>query len=197
MKSVRSILIGGPARSGKTRLARQVSASLQTSHIPLDSLVSSFQSHFPQTGIKHEGLEWDIICANFFPFLKTFLHELSYEGASFVCDTYHIAPQAAAELRSAEGLAVVFLGYPDIDDACKIDSIRQFRAAHDWTDSLSDQALAALVTRFKVESRYVRAECAKYEIPFFDTGADFTAALTDAHQWLLCNAPTPPKDWAQ
>ena len=151
----------------------------------MDALITAFQKHFPQTGIGHEPFEWKVICANFLPFLTSFLTELGFEGTSFVCDTYHITPDAAAELRRSQGITPVFLGFPRIDEIAKLQCIRTFRDAHEWTDKKSDIEMLALVRKFKIESCEIQDACVRLNIPFFDSGADFDLALSEAFNLLI------------
>lgn len=187
MQKPRKILIGGPARSGKTQIARKLSQELLCAHFPMDALVSAFQKHFPETGIVHEPLKWSVICANFFPFLSSLINEFSVEGASCIYDTYHITPQATAELRQAQGVLVLFLGYPNIEEVVKLKCIRTFRSPHDWTDQITDQEMLALIKKFKIESRQVQMDCERLGIPFFDTGSEFDSELSRAYDWVVSN----------
>lgn len=185
MPEPRKILIGGAARSGKTKLARALGKELHCPHLPLDALVSAFEKHFPETGIVHEQLEWSRICANFLPFLSSFLDELKFSEIPYVFDTYHITPEGAAMLRKTQGVTVLFLGFPNIEEQLKLKCIREFKEAHDWTDQKADQSMLELIQKFKLESQVIQAECEKFNIPFFDSGIDFDGALSRAHNWVV------------
>lgn len=53
---MKSIIIAGPSRAGKTTLAKRISEELKHFAISLDKLVAVFQGAYPQLDIR---LNWD------------------------------------------------------------------------------------------------------------------------------------------
>lgn len=72
MYFIKSIIIAGPSRAGKSTLARKINEELNYFVISLDKLVATFQGAYPQLNIR---LNWDRIktADNIAPFLGHFL----------------------------------------------------------------------------------------------------------------------------
>ena len=178
----KNIIIGGAARSGKTILCQHLNKELGYSHIPTDALVGAFGDVFTEHGIMHVGLPHNEICTNFETYLHKFLVYMDYINVPFVLDSYHILPEFIVRHGWHEHCAVAFLGFPDISVEEKIAACRIHKNAKDWTEEVSDEELRNNMSEFIDVSRKLRDECVKYNLPFYNTGADFNAALEDVFE---------------
>ena len=89
----KNILIIGPARSGKTTLAKMIAKEKGYSLISIDDIVSGFEA-YPNLEIHHDGND-DNTSKNLAPFLIKYFTELSegstfYDGIKYVIEGTHI-----------------------------------------------------------------------------------------------------------
>ena len=115
-------IIGGVPQSGKSSLAKRLQGEFKATIFPLDAIVSSMDSAFPQLGITHFTSNQRIVCENLSPFIQALAQHTKYEGLNFVIEGYHISPKTASVLHK-EGFQCVFLGYVDINVETKITEI--------------------------------------------------------------------------
>lgn len=181
------VLVGGVPRAGKSILCRRLHQEWGPSHIPLDSLVSTLGHVFPEHGISHYGPRWEATAARFKPFLFEFLRHLEYEEFPVVVDGYHVLPRDVAQLDRTT-YRTVFLGYPHLAAPDKVAAIRQRARPGDWTETLTEAELSAIVQRYIDQSAQLAAECARYDLPFVDTGGQFAQAIETAYRQVTHNA---------
>jgi hypothetical protein len=172
------LIVAGVPRAGKSVLAEGLARARGLSRLPADSLVSALRDAWPELGVDHLE-DHDLACARFKPFLRSWLGHVVYEDTPCVVDLYHLRPADVAEVAPPPWITL-YLGYPRVDPAAKLRSIRGHAGPGDWTEALDDAALLALVERCVGESRRLEADCAELGLPFFDTGGDFEAAVASA-----------------
>jgi predicted kinase len=159
---MRNIIVVGAPRSGKSILARRLSAALGFSHIPADAVVAAFGAILPEHGIRRSGLPHAEICRSFRPFLIEFLRQLDAQGLRYVFDCCHLLPEDAARYVDLGRYAVIFLGYPDQNAEEKLKEIRHHDGPSDWTVAISDRELLANVLDYITQSRELRRGCLNY-----------------------------------
>lgn len=179
---MKNIIIAGAPRSGKTALAKRMSAELGFSLFPADAIVSTFDKVFPEHGISHFEDDHGKACEAFRGFLRELLHHLEYEDFPFIVDGYHVMPHSLGDLK--ETYAIVFMGYPSVAPREKCSDIRRYARPKDWTEDLSDDQLCEAIQRFADESRMFEKACSTIGIPFVDTGTAFEEAIQSAFEIL-------------
>ena len=66
-----------------------------------------------------------------------------------------------------------FVGYADVNTAAKLAQLRRHGGGtNDWLCDYDDAALIAEIERIKAQSAYLRAECARFGLPYFEAGLD-------------------------
>jgi len=181
-RTMKGIIIAGVPRSGKTTLAKRLSADLGFSICPADAIVSTFGKVFPQHGISHFEDDHTKTCNAFSGFLREFLRHLEYEDTPFIVDAYHVMPHSLADL--ANSYAIVFMGYASVAPKKKRKHIRRDARPKDWTEDLSNDQLQKLIQRFVDESRMMEKACSEVGIPFVDTSTGFGSAIQTACDML-------------
>ncbi len=183
---MKSIIIVGTSRSGKTTLARRLQRETGFSLISGDALMCTFEAIYPDLGISHQG-DRETVCRNWEDFIVVYLNHLTeYEHVPFIFDTFHLLPEQVARLKLHEKYQIVFVGYPDITAEEKLNIIRQFKTEHyDWTDEQSDDDLLKDIEEFITHSKMLQKECAALGLTFIDTSRNFKTALETAYQSCL------------
>jgi hypothetical protein len=88
--------------------------------------------------------------------------------------------------QTEDPIRACFLGYPDLPAEAKAAHL----AAHaglpnDWLHRMGPDYVARYLDQCRRQSAQLRADCARLELSFFDTGADFHGALEAAERRLV------------
>ncbi|MFW5785760.1 MAG: hypothetical protein ACOCYC_00830 [bacterium] len=185
-----SILIAGVPRSGKSTIARKVAEATGATYFPVDALVSTLGSLYPELGITHFTDDPGGVSTHLAPVLVELQGHLHYERMAVVLDAYQCFPNdlvAALKHRHLPPpnagdapFGVAYVGYPHADVKSKSEEIRTHARADDWSQSLDDAALEKLVERYIRESREISAQCVELGWSFTDTSADFDTRVSAA-----------------
>jgi adenylate kinase family enzyme len=182
---MKNFIIGGVPRSGKSILSKRLCSTLAMAYFPLDSLVSTFGRVFPELGISHTSEDHIAVCDQLWPFVCEWITHLVYEDLSFLFDGYHLQPTNIRKDIDPQAFNILFLGYPHAQPAQKAAEIRQYARKGDWTETLDEEALTALVRRYIDESKHLQAECLQYGFDFIDLSHGFPNQLTEVSFAIL------------
>ncbi|MCL1883804.1 MAG: hypothetical protein FWF81_08655 [Defluviitaleaceae bacterium] len=151
---MKNILIWGPARAGKTTLAKMTHDEFGHSIVCMDSIVTAFERALPQVGIVHS---YPSVALNFAPFISHYLCTLAHKAKAlnegkFVAVLTHFAiervfPQMEEILHTMNGLKLreefTFIGltynhkiWEDLHN-----DIKKYDTEDDWTHQLTEEEL--------------------------------------------------------
>ena len=123
---MKNIYIGGVAKSGKSRLATELSKKYNMNHIPMDYFASSFKHNFPTLGITSNPVINEESSKLLSLFLSRFIEIAeSMDDEFFILDSAHILPQDIISYLNPEKWDIYFLGYPNITSDEKIKEIKK------------------------------------------------------------------------
>jgi len=178
-----NLIIAGASRSGKTILKKQLCRESNFHYIPFDSIISTLEKLYPETGIKHldENIEFSPKLAEF---IKEFFSHVDYEDIDVVIDLYQLFPVDYYNALSESDIPIIYLGYPGISAEEKLAEIKKYSRIKDWTNEVSDKEMLEIINFWKSESRIMFDQCNEYNLPFYDTGTDFTGNINEAGKRL-------------
>jgi hypothetical protein len=182
-------LIGGAARSGKTRIARRL---LEEGGIPcfcLDYFVSALDQGAPELGIAAESPN-NIRARKLWPRLVPMLRNIVEVEPQYTVEGDALWPAGVKTLfQEYPGqVRACFIGYASSTPARKLAEIRGFGGGvNDWLLDHSDEYILDLAREMISYSRLVQEECATLDIPYFDVSEDFPQVLERAYQSLTYN----------
>lgn len=173
MLSKSGIIIGGPPRSGKSTLARKVSAALGWTLVHGDSLVGAFEDVFPSLDITHGGPTLDSICNAFEPWIFRYLDKLTYYRIPYVFESYHVRPESLHRHGLTDRAKILYVGYPCAKVEQKFRDVRDHSTEPDWMSPLDDGEVKLYLERFTKTSQYFRQESERFGIEFIDLSEQF------------------------
>ena len=179
------VFIGGAARAGKGILARRIMAEMQIPFLNLDVLKMGLTRGVPEYGIDPDagGMQ---VAERIWPLVREMSHSLLVEQIDYVFEG-ELLPKHVDALRQVYPAQVCacFLGYYAIAPLQKLHEIRT-HAGHpnDWPRDYTDADLLAIVEREIAFSRYVQAECDRYQFRYFDTSQNFMQVLDEAAAYV-------------
>ena len=174
------LFIGGAARAGKGIVARRLLAELQLPYLSLDVLKMGLARGAPEYAIDPDA-GGVLVAGRLWPLVREMSVSLLHDQMDYVFEG-ELLPKDVATLRRAYPAQVraCFLGYCTISATRKLHEIRTY-AGHpnDWPQEYDDGALREIIEREIVFSHYVQAECARYELRYFDTSLNFMPVLDE------------------
>jgi len=178
---MKSLIIIGVTRCGKTTLAEMICQKYHFSKIEQDSLIIAFQKTFPELGIGHwvkgSSEKFALFLFNWLERLVryTYHHKTRYvvEGCQIRIDTIH-------KLMDHDNFKIVALGYPNQTPESMLAEIRKHDTENDWSAGADDEKLLWELDEYGVQrSQEILERCKELGITFIDTGTDRDKKLQD------------------
>jgi hypothetical protein len=175
------LIIGGPGRTGKGILSRRLMAETGQPYLSLDVVKMGLASGVPSYGMDPDASTravaeklWPLVRAMAINMLETEVHYI-VEGEILPGHAVELAERFPGQVRAC------FLGYAEVEPERKLREIREFSGLpNDWTVGEPDASVLDVIHASIAFSRELRDECARYNLPYFDTSQDFSAALDRA-----------------
>lgn len=191
---MKSVIIVGPSRAGKTTLAKRLHEELGYFVISLDKLVATFHAAYPQLDIR---LNWnrDKTTENIAPFIGHFLGLFSsddgikgdlnlrahhVEGNHFVLEGGYFNFEKIASILNEYGiedlrdkfiLIGLVQGPKTVDEY--VSDFKKYDTEDDWTYNLSEDELRDYVTRDAIPfNRVMTDHLTKYGFTVYDTSSE-------------------------
>ena len=170
--------IGGAARTGKGILSRRLLAEQNLPFLSLDVLKMGLARGMPHCAVDPDagGMQ---VAQNLWPLVREMCRNLLAEGVDYLFEG-EILPENVAALRQVHPAQVkaCFLGYAVVAPDQKMREIRMHGGhPNDWPQEYADDALLNIIRREIAFSRYLQAECARVDFPYFDTSHQFLPTL--------------------
>jgi len=189
---LKNIIIAGPARAGKSTLARKINEELNYFVISLDKLVATFQGAYPQLDIK---LNWDRekTTDNLAPFLGHFLGLFSsadgrgllpyshgaVKGNRFVLEGGYFNFEKILPILKTYGIEELkdrFLLIGLVQNKKTVDAFvsdfKKYDTEDDWTYHFSDDELREVSEDEISCSRSMSDHLMKYGFTIYDTSTE-------------------------
>ena len=180
-------IVSGSSRSGKTITAKKINLEKGISYLSLDWIVMGFTNGIPEYGV-HDKLFPDEIARGTWTFIKAMIESMLYNETECVIEGEAILPELISELinKYPQKIRIVFLGYTDISVKQKVKEIKIYsQDKNDWLLEHPDNYIIDHVINMVVHSQMIKESCTYYDLPYFDTSADFMSSIDQAISHLL------------
>lgn len=180
-------LVGGASRAGKSTLAERMRVRHGVPWFPLDALKMGLFLGAPQLGVhpEHEDLGTADLM---WPIVKALAENLIFDGRDYLIEGVNLRPQTIAAYLAGDAADVraCFLGYPSLNPpALRALVARGAGGYNDWLTQRGEAYIAEYMEESRLFSARLRDDCARLDLPFFDTGAGLEGALAAAERCLL------------
>lgn len=179
-------VLGGASRSGKTLLARRAVSEKGIPYFPLDALFGGLANGAPQLGVAYKQ-SFIERAGKMWPVAKPLFGFFFNEERDFLIEGDSILPTQVKELaRAGNPIRCCFIGYAELSKEEKLTLVRTYHQGKtDWTKGISDEEMLRLVDEMIQFSKYLKEECAKLEIKYFDISHDFEGVRKEAFNYLF------------
>lgn len=181
-------ILGGASRSGKTLFSRRAVAEKQIPYFPLDALVGALAHGAPQFGVQYKDSFVDR-ANKLWPLATHLFDMLLNEERDYLIEGDSLIPSRVNELLTAgKPIKCCFLGYTELNKEEKLSLVRQYHQEQiDWTRGISDEEMLPMIEDMIQFSKYLKDECEKYGIRYFDVSHDFNKTRDLAFGYLFSN----------
>ncbi len=179
-------VIGGASRSGKTLLSRMAVLEKKIPYFPLDALFGALVRGVPALGVTHED-SFTERSQKMWPVAKHMFDFFLEEEKDFLIEGDSILPSQVNEMILAgKPIKSCFVGYTELTKDEKLVLVRKYHQGDiDWTKGISDEDLGSMIDEMIKFSVYLKEECAKYGIKYFDVSHDFDGGRNLAFEYLF------------
>lgn len=166
---MKNIFIGGVAKSGKSRLALELSKKYNMNHIPIDYFASSFKHNFPDVGITSNVVINKESSELLSKFLSRFI-DIAQDNDEelFILDSAHILPEDIIKYLDPNKWDIYYLGYPNITAEEKIEEVKKYTSGG-WIEKRTNEELLDLFNKLIELSKDIQITCSNNNIKFIDT----------------------------
>jgi hypothetical protein len=178
-------IVGGASRAGKTVIASRILKEYGVPYFGLDYLTGAVQL-IPEAGVSHEQNVMERT-ENLWPMVRALSENLLFAEPKYLMDGEAVFPKNLAEYKNeGRNIRACFLGYADIDPEVKFQQIRANPSpVNDWSRDRPDDVLKLNVSESINFSRFIRDECKKWNMPYFDTSFEFEKNINLAIKSLI------------
>ena len=174
---MKTVVIGGVCRAGKSRLANKIFQNTKATVFHADHLMNILYNNFPDS-VKYQ-------------FPKVLIKLIRNMGKEFnytrIFESCHVDPIIAKTKLNYPSYIFVFLGYPQVKVEKKLQELREYGARHSecWTNQHDDESLISHIKEYTQLSREHQLNCQQAEIPYFDTSDNFNYVWNQAYDYVM------------
>lgn len=175
------IIIAGAARAGKTTLSLMLKEKGYV-HYKMDSIKRGICEayHIKYDNWKEVSPIMSIIINRMIQDNKT---DTNYKLEDYVFDIPFLYPKDINLIDTSNTL-VIFLGYSQLSyDEC-FNNIRKYDQDNYWTSHITDQKLMEWCHDNIEFSKFLKKECVKYKIKYFDTSYNRDTVLQEVVKYI-------------
>ncbi|QBA64021.1 hypothetical protein [Muriicola soli] len=179
-------IISGASRSGKTIIAKKLSAQLGIPYLSLDWIMMGFTNGLPEFGV-HDKLFPDEIAERLWNFIKAMLESMIYTDTDCVIEGEALLPELIIELlqKHPDNVKVCFLGYSEVEIDRKVNEIKKFsQLKSDWLTDKSDAYIEDHVKNMIAHSKLIKRSCTENQLKYIDTSSSFSDAIDVTMKYL-------------
>ncbi len=198
---MKTIVISGIPRSGKSLLAKTIYDSTKCSIFHLDMLCSCARKAFSIPFSRHD--DPDNIFGLMNDFQEFLVRVVKNVGQEFehirVFESTFLEPKEVAEKFIGSEYICLYMGYPNIERNEKLSQLRSYGSIHPqcWTNNESDSKLLDHLSHFIEVSKMQEVECGKYNIPYYDCSVDFEKVFFEAKSFVSSQLNKSGKSWRE
>lgn len=174
-----NIIISGVPRAGKSTISHQLAKQYGYQHISMDSIIAGFEKCFPETGVNtYAGLSsmdtLHLISGKIAPFIRAMLDSGEYDEFEpcMVLDIYQLLPADYMKYIHGANCEIVYFITSDVTPKERFAIQKRYDTEKDYTFYKSDEELLEGAVYIVEQSIYIKEQCQKYSLPYFETARD-------------------------
>ncbi len=187
-----NMIIAGVPRAGKSTISHRLAVQYGYQHVSMDSIIAGFEECFPETGVNtYAGMSsmdtLHVISGKMAPFVRAMLESGEYDEfqPGMVLDMYQLLPEDYMKYIHGAGCEIAYFITSDVTPEERFAIQKRYDTEKDYTYYKSDEELREGAVYIVEQSIYMKEQCQKYGLPFYETARDreqiFNKFLHDFH----------------
>jgi len=179
MNMKNNIIIAGVPRAGKSTISYIVSKKFGYQHVSMDSINAGFEKVFPELGIdtsaEMDSLEkLQNISAKIAPFIKAMMDSGEYDEfkPGMILDVYQLLPEDYMKYLYGCNCDIFYFITSDVSPLERYSILKAYDTEKDYTFYEPDDELRAGCIELVEESKFIKEQCIKYNLPYYETAID-------------------------
>ncbi len=147
--------------------------------ISMDSIIAGFEKCFPETGVNtYSGLSsmdtLRLISGKMAPFIRAMLESGEYNEfkPGMVLDIYQLLPEDYMKYIHGADCEIFYFITSDVTPEERFAIQKKYDTEKDYTFYKSDEELQEGAVYIVEQSIYIKEQCQKYGLPYFETAKD-------------------------
>ncbi len=170
-------LIGGVARSGKSKLRKLLLVKNNVSGIGTDAIRYMLMKSTPELGLSYESLP-EVNGQIMWPYIDALIEEyMKNTNENFVIEGDVLLPKFLKKYAGNNEVMTCFLGFSEANSSQKANDIRNNADEDDWTNEYDVKGLEDLAKWGIEQSIKYKLECEELGIKYYELGKDFDSSL--------------------
>lgn len=172
----KNIIIAGVPRAGKSTISNIISKRFGYHHISMDSIIAGFERVFPENGIDtNANLPSSDILRNISgkiaPFINAMIDSGEYDeyDEGMVIDVYQLLPEDYMKYIDSSRCDIFYFVTADVSADERFLIFKNYDTPKDYTYYHPESELRKSCAEIVDNSKYLRKECLKYNVPCFET----------------------------
>ncbi len=174
-----NLIIAGVFRAGKSTISNMISKRYGYQHIIMDSINAGFEKVFPQLGINTKAKIEEIenlgsISRKIAPFINAIIESGRYNEfvPGMVLDVYELLPIDFINYINNDSCKIYYFLAGDISAEERFEIFRKYDTEKHYTCFMDDKKLLDFCKRLVKENQFIKKQCIKYKLPFFETSKE-------------------------
>lgn len=171
-----NIIIAGVPRAGKSTISQRIAKQYGYQHICMDSVIAGFEKCFPETGVStYAGLSsmdtLHLISGKMAPFVRAMLDGGDYDKIKpgMVLDMYQLLPKDYMKYIHGANCEIFYFITSDVTPEERFAIQKKYDTETDYTFYKPDEELREGAEYIVEQSIYIKEQCQKYGLPYFET----------------------------
>jgi len=178
-----NFIIAGVPRAGKSTMSNMLSRKFGFQHVSMDAIIAGFEYIFPELDMK-----WWSSCDDkaekmkryynasekIALFIRAMMETAEYDEfePGMVVDVYQLLPEHYVKYLSCKNIDIAYFITSDITPEERFAIHRTYDTEKHYTFEFTDEEMLSHCKYVIDMSRYLRDECIKYGLPFYETAKD-------------------------
>ena len=183
-----NVIISGVPRAGKSTMSNTLSRKFGFQHVSMDAIIAGFESVFPELGVKWwpssndeaENMERFYNASNKVAlFIKAMLESEEYDEfePGMVVDVYQLLPEHYVKYLNDKNCEIAYFLTSDVTMEERFAIHRAHDTEKHYTFDFSDEEMLSHCMFVIERSRFLREQCIKYGLPYYETAKDREAVF--------------------
>lgn len=185
---MKTLIIGGVCRTGKSRLANIIFANTKSTVLHADTLTNFLKNNVPEKFRVDFQLDGILKPDPSEIILKKVIRHMGKEFDYLrIFESSVITPMTVNQHFRDDRYISLFLGYPRVDLTRKPHEVRwaAIDNSYCWSHKFSDQEMLGYIEHFKKLSAEIQHTCQQFVLPFVDTSEDWSEAIQGAYNFAI------------